>query len=64
MSQRIGNITIICPEPDGKCEMCGKVDELRPYGPRGERICYDCAMKDEASATRQMRRILYGENLQ
>jgi hypothetical protein len=38
---------------DGKCEMCGKKEELRPYGPGGKNVCFDCAMKDEAEAKRQ-----------
>jgi hypothetical protein len=25
-----------------KCEECGKMDELRPYGENGQEICYDC----------------------
>ncbi len=29
------------------CELCGKKAELRPYGPNGESICFDCGMKDE-----------------
>lgn len=45
MSQRIGNLTIIAPEPDGKCELCGKIEETRPYGPHGERICFNCGEK-------------------
>ena len=24
------------------CEFCQKEKELRPYGPKGERICFDC----------------------
>jgi len=40
-------------EPDGKCEMCGEVEELRPYGPNGENVCFDCGMKDEPAALRQ-----------
>lgn len=36
-------VVIICAEPDAKCEGCGKVDELRPYGKDGQRICFDCA---------------------
>ena len=34
------------------CEMCGDVKELRPYGPNGERVCFRCAMKDEAAMRR------------
>ena len=33
---------IICAEPDDICEECQGVDELRPYGPGGKRVCYDC----------------------
>jgi hypothetical protein len=61
MSERIGNVTIICEEPDRRCELCGKIDECRPYGPNGEQVCYDCAMKDEAAANRQLRKHLFGE---
>jgi hypothetical protein len=35
-----------------KCELCGKIEELRPYGPNGEAVCFDCAMKDEPAARR------------
>lgn len=63
MSRRIGNIAIICPEPDGVCELCGETDELRPYGPKGERICHNCAMKDPEATERQMRRVLFGEEI-
>lgn len=31
-------------EPDAPCTLCGKLAELRPYGPGGARICYACAM--------------------
>lgn len=32
------------------CEYCGEVHELRPYGKRGENICFSCAMKPENKA--------------
>jgi hypothetical protein len=32
-------------DPHG-CELCGKRDELRPFGPHGESICFECGMKD------------------
>jgi hypothetical protein len=53
VTHREGNTVVIEAEGDGVCEMCKSVDELRPYGPKGERVCFDCAMKDEASAKRQ-----------
>lgn len=61
MSQRIGNIPVIFEEPDRICEFCGTLAECRPYGPRGEQICFDCAMKDEKTTTRQLNRILFGD---
>lgn len=44
------NVVIIDGTKHAKCEFCGKVEELRPYGPKGESVCFDCAMKDEAAA--------------
>lgn len=55
---RVVQIEVEHPE---KCAMCGKVEELRPYGPNGERICFDCGMKDEAMTKRRMEQHLYGE---
>jgi hypothetical protein len=34
-------------ERDEKCELCGKIAELRPYGKNGEFICFPCGMEDE-----------------
>jgi hypothetical protein len=31
------------------CELCGKRAELRPFGPHGESICFECGMKDRAT---------------
>lgn len=51
---------LIEPEPDGVCELCGKTDETRPYGPKGEEVCFDCGMKDEAAAKRGFERFVLG----
>lgn len=51
----------IAVEPEDKCELCGKVAELRPYGPKGERVCFGCGMKDQAAAERQFRKYVCGE---
>jgi hypothetical protein len=54
MTREVGkNILIIEPQPDERCEMCGAVDELRPYGPKGENVCFTCGMKDREAAERQ-----------
>jgi hypothetical protein len=46
---------------DGTCQMCGSLDELRPYGPNNENICFDCAMKDEETTKRKFREMLDGQ---
>lgn len=52
----------IAPEPSEICELCGALAELRPYGPRGERICFACGMLDEAATTKAFRRHVLGEH--
>ena len=61
MSERIGKVAYICEEPERPCELCGKTAETRPYGPRGERICFECGMKDQDTTKRQMDRRLFGK---
>ena len=53
----------IAREPDGVCELCGTVAELRPYGRGGESVCFQCGMKDEAAAQRAMSLRTFGEYL-
>ena len=60
MSRRIGNVIIIEPEEDRRCELCGAIKECRPYGPKGEQVCFACGMKDEEAAERQMNKHLFG----
>jgi hypothetical protein len=52
---------IIALEPGQVCEMCGVIDECRPYGPNGEQICFDCGMKDEATTRKRMDEYIFGE---
>lgn len=40
------------------CDLCGKAAELRPYGPKGEWVCFKCGMKDEPAAKRAFSRRL------
>lgn len=61
MSKRIGNVSIIAEEPEMVCFLCGKIDEVRPYGPNGEEICYDCGMKNERETNIQMNIRLFGQ---
>lgn len=65
-AKRQGNALILdrTETPSGTCELCGAGDqEVRPYGPKGEWICFDCAMKDEATTERQFRRVVLGQNI-
>jgi hypothetical protein len=54
----------IAPEMDQMCELCGKIDECRPYGPNGEQICFDCATTkcDEVQVRKRMVSYIWGED--
>ena len=62
MSHRIGNRVVICTTDAAKCDLCGAVEELRPYGPNGENICFDCGMKDETTTKKRMTQTLFKED--
>jgi hypothetical protein len=51
----------IAEEPMQVCEMCGVIDECRPYGPNNEQICFECGMKDEETTRKQMEKYIFGE---
>jgi len=40
--------------------MCGQVDELRPYGPNYERICFECGMKNEELTQQRCHEYIFG----
>jgi hypothetical protein len=61
IDEEVPIVVVIAPEPRDVCEKCGKLDELRPYGANGERICFDCGQLDRPTTERQMRRRLFGE---
>jgi len=52
MTRQVGNTLVIEAEPPAKCELCDKVAELRPYGPKGENICFACGKKDLQAAAK------------
>jgi hypothetical protein len=60
MSKRHGNVIIIEAEKPQQCDLCGKIAELRPYGPNGETICFECGEKDPKTTERMMGRVLFG----
>ena len=51
----------IAIRPSRKCELCGKIAETRPYGPRGEEVCFECGMRDEEASKRQFRGHILGD---
>ena len=51
----------IAPEPPQQCDLCGKVDELRPYGPNGECVCFECGTKDPGAVQRGIARHIFEE---
>ena len=48
-------------EPLSSCEMCGTIEECRPYGPNYERICFECGMKDEELTLKRFEEYIFGE---
>lgn len=65
MSYRRGDTAFLVEEEPLHCELCGAFGELRPYGPGGKRICYDCGMKPEnkQKVERHINEILDGAGL-
>lgn len=58
MTHRIGNVVVIMPQDPEKCELCGAVDECRPYGPKGENICFDCGMKHKETTNAAIEKLM------
>lgn len=52
-------VPIIRETAPAVCDLCGKVAELRPYGPNGENVCFPCGMKNEAAATEKFKRRIF-----
>lgn len=50
----------IAEQPLEVCELCGAVDECRPYGPNGENICFDCGQKDPETTKKKMAAYIFG----
>jgi formylmethanofuran dehydrogenase subunit E len=61
MSERVDGKVFIYAEKPQQCDACGEIAELRPYGPNGECICFNCAMKDEPTTKKMMGKVLFGE---
>lgn len=59
----MSGLGIIAQEPDQVCEMCGKIDECRPYGLNYEQVCFDCAMSKvgEETVRKRIAEHIFGE---
>ena len=57
----MSGLGIIQEESPQACQVCGVIDECRPYGPNDEEICFDCAIKDEETTERKMASYIFGE---
>lgn len=57
----MSSLGIIKEQAPECCEMCGAIDECRPYGPNDENICFECAMKDPATTEKKMAAYIFGE---
>ena len=51
----------IANEPTQVCELCGAIDECRPYGPNNEQICFDCGMKHPETTRKKMDSYIFGD---
>lgn len=57
----MSSFMVIKAEPKMKCELCRVIEETRPYGPNGERICFKCGMKNEETTSKRMGQLLFGD---
>lgn len=58
----MSRLGVICVEPDRRCELCGSIEECRPYGPNGEQVCFECGMKNKEAAERGFNKLVLGES--
>lgn len=60
----MSGLGVIQEQPPECCEMCGKIDECRPYGPDGGNICFECATTkcDMAEVEKRMAKHIFGED--
>jgi hypothetical protein len=56
----MSGLGFITQELDQVCELCGAIEECRPYSPNGEIVCFTCGMKDEKSAKAGMEKYIFG----
>ena len=57
----MSGLGIVQEEPPQRCELCGVIEETRPYGPNGKEVCFECGMKDEENTKKRMQLYIFGE---
>lgn len=60
MTRKVGNTIHFEAEELQRCELCGAVEETRPYGPNGEEICYPCGMKNKETTIEKFHEFMDG----
>lgn len=60
----MSGLGVIAQQLPEVCDMCGSIDECRPYGPKGENICFDCATTkcDPEQVEKRMHNHIFGED--
>lgn len=57
-----GPTILLAPREDANCSLCSELRELRPYGPGGAWVCFQCANKDQdAMRAAYLRRLNFGD---
>ena len=61
----IGDVRVVVVQPEAaqQCDRCGKIAELRPYGPGGFCICIDCGYELEPATRARCCYRLFGDPL-
>ncbi len=61
MTKIVKDTVVVEQTTPSKCQECGKISELRPYGKDGKWVCFPCGMKDEEEAVRQFTKLFSDE---
>jgi hypothetical protein len=56
-------VVVLGATADEQCELCHKMDEVRPYGPNGEKICPACGDLDKIGTVKRVCKKMFGEDI-
>lgn len=57
----MSRLGVIEEQKPGRCQLCNAEAETRPYGPKGENVCFPCGMKNEPAAVRGFNKLVLGQ---